>query len=167
VLTKKEREDLIRLAPYPEGSAGSTMNTDFLSYSEQLLIQEVLKRIRLESAQEETIYHIYILDNGRKQIGTLSATDLILADPTAKRSEVMKTKAINISAKESQEEVVFKKARFDPVPLPVAGEYNNLLGNMAHDDALDNIKEKRTSKIKRFMAIVDEQHNSTYQRTSL
>jgi Mg/Co/Ni transporter MgtE len=51
------------------------------------------------------------LDNDRKLIGTLSTTDLILADPTAKLSEVMKTKIVSINVNESQEEAVFMMAR--------------------------------------------------------
>ncbi|MBI9096791.1 MAG: hypothetical protein JEY71_18205 [Sphaerochaeta sp.] len=42
VLDKKEREDLIKLAYYPEESAGSIMNTDYISYPQHLLIQERL-----------------------------------------------------------------------------------------------------------------------------
>jgi Mg/Co/Ni transporter MgtE len=34
VLANKEREDLVKLASYPEGSAGSIMSTDFISYPE-------------------------------------------------------------------------------------------------------------------------------------
>ena len=167
VLAKKEREDLIKLASYPEGSAGSIMNTDYISYPEHLLIQEVLQRIRLERAQKEAIYRIYILDNDRKLIGTLSVTDLILADPTAKISDVMKTKIVSIEVNESQEEAVFMMARYDLVALPVVDEYNTLLGNITHDDALDVIEEERTSDMERFMAIVGKHDNTTYLKTSI
>lgn len=167
VLAKKEREDLIKLASYPEGSAGSIMNTDYISYPEHLLIQEVLQRIRLERAQKEAIYRIYILDNDRKLIGTLSVTDLILANPTAKLSEVMKTKIVSIDVNESQEEAVFMMARYDLVALPVVDESNTLLGNITHDDALDVIEEERTSDMERFMAIVGKHDNTTYLKTSI
>lgn len=167
VLAKKEREDLIKLASYPEGSAGSIMNTDYISYPQHLLIQEVLQRIRLERAQKEAIYRIYVLDNDRKLIGTLSVTDLILASPTAKLSEVMKTKIVSIDVNESQEEAVFMMARYDLVALPVVDEHNTLLGNITHDDALDVIEEERTSDMERFMAIVGKHDDTTYLKTSI
>ena len=167
VLAKKEREDLIKLASYPEGSAGSIMNTDYISYPQHLLIQEVLQRIRLERAQKEAIYRIYVLDNDRKLIGTLSVTDLILADPTAKLSDVMKTKIVSIDVNESQEEAVFMMARYDLVALPVVDDTNTLLGNITHDDALDVIEEERTSDMERFMAIVGKHDNTTYLKTSI
>lgn len=167
VLAKKDRENLIKLASYPEGSAGSIMNTDYISYPQHLLIQEVLQRIRLERAQKEAIYRIYILDTDRKLIGTLSITDLILADLTAKLSEVMKTNIVRIDVNESQEEAVFMMARYDLVALPVVDEYNSLLGNITHDDVLDDIEEKRTSDMERFMAIVGKHDNTTYLKTSI
>jgi len=167
VLAKKEREDLIKLASYPEGSAGAIMNTDYISYPKHLLIQEVLQRIRLERAQKEAIYRIYILDNDRKLIGTLSVTDLILANPTAKLSEVMKTKIVSIDVNENQEEAVFMMARYDLVALPVVDEFNTLLGNITHDDALDVIEEKRTNDMERFMAIVGKHDDTTYLKTSI
>ncbi|NCB25786.1 MAG: magnesium transporter [Bacteroidia bacterium] len=167
VLAKKEREDLIKLASYPEGSAGSIMNTDYISYPQHLSIQEVLQRIRLERAQKEAIYRIYILDTDRKLIGTLSVTDLILSDPTAKLSEVMKTKIVSIDVNESQEEAVFMMARYDLVALPVVDEHNTLLGNITHDDALDVIEEERTSDMERFMAIVGKHDDTTYLKTSI
>lgn len=167
VLAKKEREDLIKLASYPEGSAGSIMNTDYISYPQHLSIQEVLQRIRLERAQKEAIYRIYILDTDRKLIGTLSVTDLILSDPTAKLSEVMKTKIVSIDVNESKEEAVFMMARYDLVALPVVDEHNTLLGNITHDDALDVIEEERTSDMERFMAIVGKHDDTTYLKTSI
>lgn len=167
VLAKKEREDLIKLASYPEGSAGSIMNTDYIAYPQHLLIQEVLQRIRLERAQKEAIYRIYVLDNDRKLIGTLSVTDLILASPTAKLSEVMKTKIVSIDVNESQEEAVFMMGRYDLVALPVVDEHNTLLGNITHDDALDVIEEERTSDMERFMAIVGKHDDTTYLKTSI
>ncbi len=167
VLAKKEREDLIQLASYPEGSAGAIMNTDYISYPQHLLIQEVLQRIRLEKAQKEAIYRIYILDTERKLIGTLSVTDLILADPKAKISDVMKTKSISIDVNESQEEAVFMMARYDLVALPVVDANNTLLGNITHDDALDVMEEERTNDMERFMAIVGKHDNTPYLKTSI
>ncbi|MDY0290597.1 MAG: magnesium transporter [Sphaerochaeta sp.] len=167
VLAKKEREDLIKLASYPEGSAGSIMNTDYISYPQHLLIQEVLVRIRLERTQKEAIYRIYVLDNDKKLIGTLSVTDLILADPTARLSDVMKSKIVSIDVNESQEEAVFMMARYDLVALPVVDDTNTLLGNITHDDALDVIEEERTSDMERFMAIVGKHDNTTYLKTSI
>jgi len=167
VLAKKEREDLIKLASYPEGSAGSIMNTDYISYPQHLLIQDVLQRIRLEKAQKEAIYRIYVLDNDKKLIGTLSVTDLILSEPTARLSDVMKTKIVSIDVNENQEEAVFMMARYDLVALPVVDETNTLLGNITHDDALDVIEEERTSDMERFMAIVGKHDNTTYLKTSI
>ena len=91
-LALKEREDLIKLASYPEGSAGSVMNTDYIAYPQHLSIKQVLERIRLERTDKEAVYRIYVIDSQRRLVGTLPITDLILTNPEKKLTEVMRTR---------------------------------------------------------------------------
>lgn len=166
-LAKKEREDLIQLASYPEGSAGSVMNTDYIAYPQHLQIKQVLERIRLERTDKKAVYRLYVIDNERKLIGTLPITDLILASPEKTLGEVMRSQVVSIKVDVDQEEAVYMMARYDLVALPVVDEENRLLGNITHDDALDVIEEERTADMERFMAIVGKHDDTTYLKTSI
>ncbi len=166
-LAKKEREDLIKLASYPEGSAGSVMNTDYIAYPQHLSIKQVLERIRLERTDKEAVYRIYVIDGQRRLVGTLPITDLILTSPEKKLEEVMRAPVVSISVDTDQEEAVFMMARYDLVALPVVDEDGLLLGSITHDDALDVIEEERTADMERFMAIVGRPDDTTYLKTSI
>ena len=166
-LAKKEREDLIQLASYPEGSAGSVMNTDYIAYPQHLQIKQVLERIRLERTDKKAVYRLYVIDNERKLIGTLPITDLILASPEKTLGEVMRSQVVSIKVDVDQEEAVYMMARYDLVALPVVDEENRLLGNITHDDAMDVIEEERTADMERFMAIVGKHDDTTYLKTSI
>ncbi|MFA5468103.1 MAG: magnesium transporter [Sphaerochaetaceae bacterium] len=166
-LAKKEREDLIKLASYPEGSAGSVMNTDYVAYPQHFTIRQVLERIRLERTDKEAVYRLYVIDNQRRLVGTLPITDLILSPPDKKLSEVMRSPVVSIKVDADQEEAVYMIARYDLVALPVVDEEERLLGSITHDDALDVIEEERTSDMERFMAIVGKHDDTTYLKTSI
>ena len=166
-LAKKEREDLIKLASYPEGSAGSVMNTDYIAYPQHLSIKQVLERIRLERTDKEAVYRIYVIDGQRRLVGTLPITDLILTSPEKKLEEVMRAPVVSISVDTDQEEAVYQMARYDLVALPVVDEDGLLLGSITHDDALDVIEEERTADMERFMAIVGKPDDTTYLKTSI
>ncbi|MGI6480689.1 MAG: magnesium transporter [Sphaerochaetaceae bacterium] len=166
-LALKEREDLIKLASYPEGSAGSVMNTDYIAYPQHLSIKQVLERIRLERTDKEAVYRIYVTDSQRRLVGTLPITDLILTNPEKKLTEVMRTPVVSIPVEADQEEAVYMMARYDLVALPVVDEDGRLLGSITHDDALDVIEEERTADMERFMAIVGKHDDTVYLKTSI
>ena len=142
-LAKKEREDLVKLASYPEGSAGSVMNTDYIAYPQHLSIKQVLERIRLERTDKEAVYRLYVIDGQRRLVGTLPITDLILTSPEKKLEEVMRTPVVSISVDTDQEEAVYMMARYDLVALPVVDEDGLLLGS-THDTPSTSLRGART-----------------------
>ncbi len=165
-LAKKEREDLIKLASYEEGSAGSAMTTDYIAFPQNLHVQQAIERIRLEGARKEAIYSIYVVDDERKLCGSLTLTNLILAPPHRRLSEVMDDQVISVPADSSQEEAIYAISRYDLVSLPVVDENGRLLGRITHDDAFDLIEEERTEDMERFMAISGKHEDVSYLKTS-
>src|SRR5690625_3498685 len=71
-LAHAEREDIRQLASYEEGTAGAIMTSAYISLSGQLTATDALQRIRQEAPDAETIYQIYIIDEQRHLIGTIS-----------------------------------------------------------------------------------------------
>ncbi|MDD5609882.1 MAG: hypothetical protein PHY57_15295, partial [Ignavibacterium sp.] len=55
-LARVEREDIRRLASYPEGSAGSVMTSEYVSVPDTISVEEAIRRLRLEATKKETIY---------------------------------------------------------------------------------------------------------------
>lgn len=48
-LAQAEREDIRRLASYPERSAGSIMTSEYVSIPNSITVSEAINRIRLEA----------------------------------------------------------------------------------------------------------------------
>ena len=95
-----ERRDILRLGAYPEETAGSVMTTEVAKLSETLTVAEALDEIRRQAAELETIYYLYVVDEGDHLRGLVSARQLVSAmgKPDTRLSELMETDLIHVNA---------------------------------------------------------------------
>lgn len=118
-LARAEREDLRRLAAYPEGTVGAVMTSDYVVLHPELTAREAVEYLRAQAPDSETIYQAYVVDEARRLIGTLSLRELIVAPPGATVRELMIEHVISVRADEPCEVAASKIARYDFVALPV------------------------------------------------
>lgn len=141
-LAHAEREDIRTLASYEDGTVGSIMTSAYISLSEDLTVGQALEHIRLEAPDAETIYQVYVVDEKRHLIGTLSLRDLILAAPEVVLRDIMITEVIRSYVNEPQSEAAHYIARYDLLALPVIDEQERMVGIVTHDDAHDVAQEE-------------------------
>lgn len=165
-LAQAEREDIRRLASYPERSAGSIMTSEYVSIPADITVAEAINRIRLEAPQKETIYYSYIINERRQLIGFVSITDLILAHPNALVKDVMHEEIIYANVDEDQESAARKIQTYDLIAIPVVNGNNVLVGIITHDDALDVITQEHTEDMEKLMAIAGSHEAGVYLKTS-
>ena len=165
LLAQAEREDIRRLAEYPEGSAGSVMTSEYVAIPDNITVDEAIRRIRLEALQKETIFYIYVINEKRQLIGFVSLTDLIMAHPNTKIRDIMKTDVIYVTVDEDQEKVARKIQKYDLIAIPVVNSNKVLVGIVTHDDAIDIITQEQTEDLEKFMAIAGAHEVSAYNKT--
>ena len=69
--TPEMRKSINEILKYPEDSAGSIMNMEFLSLKKDMTVEDALKRIRRTGPDKETINVCYVIDDWRHLIGVL------------------------------------------------------------------------------------------------
>lgn len=148
-IAQVERNDIRKLLSYPEYSAGSIMTTEYASLPEDITVREALDRLRMQAPDRETIYYVYILDEGRRLHGFISLRELILAKPTVKLADIMQKDVISVRVTDDQEIVAQELARYDFLAIPVVDTQNQLVGIVTHDDILDVIREEATEDVQR------------------
>jgi magnesium transporter len=149
LIAQAERSDIRRLLSYPEHSAGSIMTTEYASLVEGLNVREALDQLRTQAPNRETIYYLYILDDGRRLRGFVSLRKLILARPDTKVAEIMDRDVISVRVDEDQEVAANLIARYDFIAMPVVDEQGRLVGIITHDDVLDVLQAEATEDVHR------------------
>jgi len=143
-LAQAEREDIRKLASYPEGTAGAIMTSDYATPPPNITAREALEVLRLAAPDKETIYNAYVVDEQRRLTGVVSLRDLILARPSAKIADIMDTHVICARAEDSQTEVARLIAKYDLIALPIINGGVALVGIVTQDDAMDVAEEEAT-----------------------
>lgn len=153
LIAQAERSDIRKLLSYPENSAGALMTTEYASLPEEITVREALDQLRKQAPDRETIYYIYILDEGRRLDGFISLRDLILAKPNAKLADIMQRDVVSVRVGDDQEQVAQAMARYDFIAIPVVDEQNRLVGIITHDDVLDVLQEEADEDAYRLAAV--------------
>jgi magnesium transporter len=151
-LAHVERENIRKLASYEEGSAGAIMTSDYATLKPELTAKEAIAQLRREAPDKETIYRTYVLQDDRELIGTVRLTDLILAPPSRKVSDLMDDDPVYVNVDDDQESVARTVAKYDILAVPVVDAQHHLLGIVTHDDAMDALEEEATEDFRRLGA---------------
>jgi magnesium transporter len=143
-LAHAEREDMRRLASYPEGSAGSVMTSDYATLTPDLTAAEAIDALRLQAPDSETIYKAFIVDDERRLLGSVDLRSLLLARPRERVSDLMDSDPVFIRADAPREEAAQLIARYDLLALPVLNGGDRLAGIVTPDDAMDVAEQEAT-----------------------
>ena len=163
LMAQAERADIRKLLSYPDGSAGSIMTTEYASLPEEITVSEALDQLRIQAPDSETIYYIYILDEGRRLDGIVSLSELIQAKRSATLSEIMHRDVISVRVDDDEEFVARELARYDFLAIPIVDNLHRLVGIVTLDDALDVLEEEATEDAQMQAAIqpLDESYMTT------
>lgn len=144
VLARAERDDLRRLAAWPEGTVGSIMTSDYAFLWPNMTAPEALEALRRQAVDSETVYTALVAAGDYRLLGVVSLRDLLLAGHKARVEEIMTRDAVTIRADADREEAARIIRRYDLLVLPVVDEAGRMVGIVTSDDALDIVEEEAT-----------------------
>ena len=141
---KDERKLINTFLNYPDTCAGSLMTPDYISLQKNMTVGEAMAYIKKEGMDAETIYTCYVKDTGRKLIGIVSLSTLVVTDDNIRIKEIMHTDYVCVNVYEDQEDVaeLFKKYGF--LAIPVVDNEHRLVGIITMDDILEVIDDENT-----------------------
>ncbi|WFE75213.1 magnesium transporter [Roseinatronobacter sp. S2] len=151
-LAQAEREDIRRLAAYPEGTAGAAMTSDYATLAPDMTAVQAIAHLRAEAPDTETIYTAYVIDSERMLKGVVTLRDLILADERRSISDLMMVNAPTARVDEPLRDIAERIAAYDVFALPILTGGGRLVGIVTIDDALDIGREAGAATLARFGA---------------
>ena len=117
--TPEMRKSINEILKYPEDSAGSIMNMEFLSLKKDMTVADAFKRIRRIGGELETINILYVTDPRRKLLGVLSVRDLLLADEEDLIEDIMDPDVVWAKTTDDKEDVAQALSKYDFLAMPI------------------------------------------------
>jgi len=150
-------DELAKLLPYPEDSAGGIMALEFIAVRAGFTVQDAIDSIRQRREEVENVYFIWVVDDFDRLVGVVSLKDLVLEPPDCKISDIMNTEVISVNVRTDQEEVARLVTKYDLVSIPVVDDYHRLVGRITHDDIIDVIEEEVDEDIARMAGVMPQE----------
>ena len=163
--TPEMRKSINEILKYPEDSAGSIMNMEFLSLKKDMTVEDAFKRIRRIGGDMETINILYVTDPTRHLLGVLSVRDLLLADEDDLIEDIMDPDVVWAKTTDDKEDVAQALSKYDFLALPIVDLEKRLVGIVTVDDAMDVIEEETTEDFEKMAAMLPS--DKPYLRTGV
>lgn len=158
-----QRVEINKLLSYKEDSAGSIMNTNFITLKANDSVKQSIIRLRGIKNLDRTLNYAYITDAKRQLIGYLSLKRLIFEEDDKIIDDIMETDLFYVKTEDDQEEAARMIQKYDVSAIPVVNDELKLTGVITVDDIIDVIHEEATEDIHMMNAIepTDEPYMDT------
>ena len=139
---EETRKKINALLQYPEDSAGSIMNIEYISLRKEMTVADAILKIRQVGINKETIYTCYVTEK-RRLIGMVDVKDLLTAGESRLIEEIMDENVLYARTLDDQEHVANMINKYGLVAIPVIDHEDCLVGIVTVDDAMLVLQDKR------------------------
>ena len=161
-----DREEVTELVQYSDESAGGIMTGGFVAFPEGMTVGGAIEQLRRVQPPSDEAYYLYVIDDHRRLLGTVSLRDLIVSTPATPLSEITNRDVHAVSTGTDQEEVARALGRYNLLAVPVVDEEGRLQGVTTADDIIDVLQEEATEDMFRMAGVdSDERVFSTVRQS--
>ncbi len=147
-MSPEEAEDIRRLTQYGPDTAGGIMITEYLAYSDQLRVDDVLRDLRSNTQRytEYDVQYVYVVseDTGRL-VGILRLRDLVLTPGSVMITSVMRTDAHSVPVEADLDQLADFFDRHYFFGVPVVDAHGKMLG-VVRRAAVEEAQAERADK---------------------
>ena len=143
---EETRVQINQLLQYPEDSAGSVMNVDYIALRKEMTVAESILKIRQVGINKETIYTCYVTEK-RKLIGQVDVKELLTTSESKTVEEIMDTNMLYAHTTDDQEDVARTITKYGLIALPIVDHEMCMVGIVTVDDAMVVLQEETTEDI--------------------
>lgn len=136
-----EREAIIELSSYAEGTVGAMTTADYVNVPATATVRDIWAQIRKDARTKEALSMIYVTDEYRHLVGVLSLQDLLMSEDDDQIKDLMVKDIIQARAADKDAIAVELIERYKLEALPVTDSYGHLVGIVTVDDAMERLRE--------------------------
>lgn len=153
LMRKNDREQVLSLMKFGSESAGGIMDTSVVSLREEFTVEQSIQILQRLKPDREVHQQIYITDKHNQLVGHIMLEDLVLKDPKAHLSEIMRKNTLIADVNEDREEIAKKMIRYNLMFVPVVGKGEIFLGMIPSDTLVDIIEKEATEDVYKISAL--------------
>jgi CBS domain-containing protein len=133
----KKSAEIRKLLKHHDETAGGLMTTEFITLPQNLTVDATINRLRETAPSAETIYYLYVVDEGERMVGVLSLRNLIISSPERLLSEIMIKDCITVTPEMNQRQVAEVISKYNLLAVPVLDGEGRVQGIVTVDDVID------------------------------
>ncbi len=145
MLDNGKKNQLLKLLQYPEGSAGSLMDTRFAVLRGDMIAREALQLLRKNKPRFTR--HLFLLEDDGQLKGMMDIQELALAPHSAQLSSFAQPVSAAVLPVSSREEVVENLEKYKLADLPVVDVDGKLLGVIRYSALMNAVREETSVDI--------------------
>jgi magnesium transporter len=149
MMEKDEAAEVTDLLAYEEDTAGGLMTSEFLDFTADMTVQDVLANLRLVAPEIDFIYYIYVVDNDDRLLGVLSLKRLLTSAYDTRLEEIMNRKVKSVRLDTEEKEIAGMISKYDFIAVPVVDDEGRVKGVITIDDVFDLLVPNPTRRKKR------------------
>jgi Mg/Co/Ni transporter MgtE len=122
------------------------MTTDYLSFSADKTVEEVLDELRSKKPEASELYNLFVTEKNDELTGTFNLRDLVVSEPGLMISEIMKSEPVYLFDDQNTRAVAEIVSKYNLLAVPVIDRDHLLQGMVVVDDVVEDLISKRRTK---------------------
>jgi len=139
-------QEVRELLEYDDDMVGSIMTTDYLAFSAGKTVEEVLRELRVKKPESAELYNMFVTESNDELIGTFNLRDLVVAEPNASVSQIMKSEPVSLFDDQKTRAIADLVSKYNLLAVPVVDRNNLLQGMVVVDDVVEDLINERKTK---------------------
>jgi Mg/Co/Ni transporter MgtE len=145
-MEKESSEEVRELLEYTDKVVGSIMTTDFLTFHEEMTVEETISEIRKVKPEPSNIYSIFVTNEKNKLVFAISLMELIVANPALKLNEITKQKPLTVFDKDKVDSLAELFSMYNLLSIPVINRNMELEGVVVVEDIVEDLLKHRKTR---------------------
>ena len=139
-------QEVRELLEYDDNLVGSLMTTDYLSFSANKTVEEVLDELRSKKPEAAELYNLFVIEKNDELTGTFNLRDLVVAEPNLMISQIMKSEPVYLFDDQNTRAIAGIVSKYNLLAVPVVDRNHLLQGMVVVDDVVEDLINKRRTK---------------------
>jgi magnesium transporter len=147
-LSVEDREHLRSAMSYEEDSVGALMDFDMIGIREDVTVEVVLRYLRRRDELPDQTDQLFVVDRDQRLRGLLAVNRLLVSEPDAAVTALMKTDGIiSFRPEQKAQDAALAFERYDLVSAPVVDQDGKLIARVTVDAVVDFIRSRNESEM--------------------